>query len=208
LIRSHEPRTADPSTRGQALVEFSLVLPILLLLLLTVGDFGRLFASTITIESAAGAASETAAADYLREVVNAAPGPVPTVGYTRVHRGAWESVCEEASALPNANPGSGGGECSGLATVVCVHDGADPSCAEAYNDVAGIPAECASLQPGARPSNAQAGGAETSTYVEVRVCYRFSTFFRLAIPSVGGTLATLGGDFFVERSRVFTVADY
>jgi hypothetical protein len=41
---------ADLSTRGQALVEFSLVLPILLLLLLTVGDFGRLFAATITID--------------------------------------------------------------------------------------------------------------------------------------------------------------
>jgi hypothetical protein len=185
------------------LVEFSLVLPILLLLLLTVGDFGRLFAATITIESAAGAASETAAAEYLRETA-----PVTPDGYARVHRSAWASVCEEASALPNANAGTLGGQCTGLSTVVCVHDGADLDCANVYNAGAGIPADCPSLQPGSRPTNTQSGGSETSKYVEVRVCYRFSTFFQFSIPSVGGTLATLGGDFYVERARVFTVADY
>lgn len=203
MTHPHEPTAADLSSRGQALVEFSLVLPILLLLLLTVGDFGRLFAATITIESAAGAASETAAAEYLRE-----SSPLTPDGYARIHRAAWSSVCEEATALPNASPGSPGNECSGLATVVCVHDGADPACGNAYNTGAGIPTQCQSLQPGSRPTNTQTGGSETSMYVEVRVCYRFSTFFQLSIPSVGGALATLGGDFYVERSRVFTVADY
>jgi Flp pilus assembly protein TadG len=52
--------------RGQALVEFALVLPIVLVLLLTVSDFGRLFATTITIESAARAAAEVAATEYSR----------------------------------------------------------------------------------------------------------------------------------------------
>jgi hypothetical protein len=117
-------------------------------------------------------------------------------------------VCEEASALPNASPGTLGGECSGLATVVCVHDGADPDCGNVYNAAGGIPAACPSLQAGARPTNGQSGGTEASKYVEVRVCYRFSTLLQLSIPSIGGTLATLGGDFFVERARVFTVADY
>ena len=208
MLRSPQPTAADLSNRGQALVEFSLVLPILLLLLLTVGDFGRLFASTITVESAAGAASETAAAEYLREVLAVAPTPLAAAAYARVHRSAWQSVCDEASALPNASPGTLGGQCTGLVTVVCVHDGADPDCANVYNAGSGIPAGCPSLQPGTRPTNTQAGGTETSKYVEVRVCYRFNTFFQLSIPSLGGTLVTLGGDFYVERARVFTVADY
>ena len=199
--------------RGQVIVEFALVVPILMLILLTVGDFGRLFAATITIESSAGAAAETASADYLREVLNIVPpGPLSADAYARVHQSAWQSVCDEASALPNAEPGSGGGQCRGLPTVVCVHDGStgagDPNCGSAYNDADGIPTGCPSLQPGTRPNNSQAGGAETSRYVEVRVCYRFSSFFRFDIPSVGGTLSTLGGDIYVERIRTFTVADY
>jgi hypothetical protein len=202
------PSTIDRPARGQALVEFTLILPILMLLLLTVGDFGRLFAAAITIESSAGAAAETGAAEYLREVINAGAGPVSPEGYARVHRAAWQSVCDEASNLPNAAPGSGGSECSGLATVVCVHDGNDPGCGNAYNTGGGIPASCPTLQVASRPANTMMGGSETSKYVEVRVCYRFSTLVTLAIPSVGGTLATLGGDFYLERIRTFTVADY
>jgi hypothetical protein len=213
MSRFDAPPTSGAAARGQALVEFTLILPILMLLLLTVGDFGRLFAAAITIESSAGAAAEIGAADYLREFER--PNPLTTDSYTRVHRAAWESVCDEASTLPNAVPGTGGGECSGLPTVVCIHDGGDgssgtgdPGCANVYNTGGSIPAECPGLQPGSRPTNTQTGGAETSKYVEVRVCYRFNTFLKLAIPSVGGTLATLGGDFYVERIRTFTVADY
>ena len=216
MRRSHRPSASEESARGQALVEFSLVLPILMLLLLTIGDFGRLFAAAITIESAAGAASETAAAEYLREVLAVSPpGPLSADAYARVHKSAWQSVCDEASALPNAAPGTGGGECSGLVTVVCVHDGGDgssglgdPGCGNAYNAAAGIPSGCPSLEFGSRPVNIQTGGSETSMYVEVRVCYRFSTFLRVVLPSIGGALATLGGDFDIERVRTFTVADY
>jgi hypothetical protein len=185
------------------MVELTLVLPILLLLVLTLGDFGRVFAASITIESAARIAAEVAAAEYLRET-----SPVTTAGYARVHQYAWQSVCDEASSLPNASPGTGGGECSGLPTVVCVHDGFDPDCAIAYNAGGGIPAACADLSPGARPTNAQTGGTETSRYVEVRVCYRFKTLFQITIPFVGGALSPLGGNFYLERTRMFTVADY
>ncbi|MDO8483311.1 MAG: pilus assembly protein, partial [Candidatus Limnocylindrales bacterium] len=119
---------ATIDSRGQSLVEFTMVLPNMFQLLLTVADFGRLFASGITIESAARTAAETAASDYLVEL-RLMPGPLPpltTDGYDRVHRAAWQSVCDEASSLPNATPGSGGGECSGLPTVVCVHDAPNP----------------------------------------------------------------------------------
>jgi hypothetical protein len=199
---------AATDSRGQSLVEFTLVLPIMFLLLLTVADFGRLFASGITMESAARAAAETAAADYLIEL-NLLPVPDPPLtpdGYDRVHRAAWTSICDEASSLPNATPGSGGGQCSDLPTVVCVHDGADPNCGNVYNAGGGGTTGCPQVAAGT--SNTQTGGAEASKYVEVRVCYRFSTFFGITIPFIGGSLSPLSGNFYLERVRTFTVADY
>lgn len=202
------PRPRTRCARGQSLVEFALVLPILLILLLTVADFGRLFAMGITIESAARAGAETAAAEYLLEEITRDPlTPIDAAGYARIHEVAWRSVCDEAATLPNATPSSGG-QCDGLPTVVCVHDGVDPGCGNAYNAASGIPVGCPALHPAARPTNAQTGGSEISRYVEVRVCYRFSTILELTIPTTGGSITLLGGDFFLERTRTFTVADY
>jgi hypothetical protein len=197
------------SERGQSLVEFTLVLPLLLFLVVTLGDFGRVFAAGITLESAARAAAEAAAAEYLREpgAINSPP-TVASGGYARVHSYAWRSVCDEASSLPNAAPAVGPAECSGLPTIVCVHDGADPNCSNVYNVGGSLPPGCTASAPGLRPTNTQAGGTETSRYVEVRVCYRFSTLLQLDIPFIGGTLSPLGGDFYLERTRSFTVADY
>lgn len=191
------------------MVEFALVIPLLMVLLLTIVDFGRLFNAGIMIESAARTAAETASAEYLREVQRVAPGPVTTSGYTSVHQAAWQSVCDEAASLPNATPGSGGGECSGLPTVVCVHDGADPSCGVAYNAGGGT-AGCPNLAASSRPTNTQLPESASNTwpYVEVRVCYRFTALLRVDIPFVGGTFSTLGPDFFLERVRTFNVANY
>jgi hypothetical protein len=129
---------------------------------------------------------------------------LPAVDYAAVHKSAWSSVCDEASKLPNATPGSGGSECDGLPTVVCVHDDADTGCTNEYNGT--VPAECPGLLAGNRPSPAL-GGSE-SKFIEVRVCYRFNTIFSMTLPSIGGPLQALGGDFFIERWRVFAVADY
>ena len=195
---------------GQSLVEFGLILPLMMVLLLTIVDFGRLFSAGIMIESAARTAAETAAAEYLREATRVAPNPVDSAGYASIHQMAWQSICDEADRLPNAVPASGGGQCDGLPTVVCVHDGADPLCSTSYNDASGIPGGCPSLQPGARPNNTQQAefGSNSWPYVEVRTCYRFATLLSLNIPFIGGSLSTLGGDFFIERARTFTVANY
>ena len=192
------------------MAEFALVVPLLLVLMLTVVDFGRIFSAGITIESAARTAAETAAAQYLTELTRVSPGAIAMDGYQRIHDAAWQSVCDEASRLPNATPGSGGGPCVGLPTVVCVHDNADPLCAAAYNDSGGIPGGCSNEDVASRPGNAQSAEslAQTWPYVEVRVCYRFSSVLRLQIPFVGGTLSPIGGDFFIEKARVFNVTNY
>lgn len=49
---------APRSTHGQSLVEFALLLPIMLLLVVALADFGRLFTSMIGVESAAREAAD------------------------------------------------------------------------------------------------------------------------------------------------------
>jgi hypothetical protein len=202
------PRAA---ARGQSLAEFTLILPIILILLLAVADFGRVYATGITMESSARAAAETAAIEYFREFMAVNPAPMDAAAYSRVHRAAWSSICDEAAAYPNATPGSGGSQCDGLPTVVCVHDGLDPGCGNLYNSTTTPPGGCPALAAGTRPSNtqgAQAGLTETSKWVEVRLCYRFTTIMSMTVPFIGGSMTALGGQFDLERARTFTVADY
>lgn len=186
--------------RGQALAEFALVAPIVLVLLIVVSDFARLFATAISVESAARDAAEVAAQEYLR---NPPPTPAPASYYdgsaTSIHGAAAKTVCDELGSLPNAGSG-----CSGIPVVACVHDGADPGCATQYPSGVVVPAGCPDLATGL-PTNAQGGSSETSTWVEVRVCYRFSTL--LSISQIG-PIGLPFGDFYLERTRVFTVPNY
>ncbi len=199
-VDRHGPNGARPRrtwSRGQSVTEFALIVPFLLIILLTVADFGRYFAASLNVESIARAAAEVSAQEYVR----AAPPD-----YAAIHGHAWESVCDEAKGLANVTYNGPATECVGIPTLVCVHDGTDPNCATPYNAGGGVPAECSVI---ADPiSNAQTGGSELSKYVEVRVCYRFSTVFGFSIPFLGGSLDTLSGNFYIQKIRTFTVADY
>lgn len=61
LGRTH--RSPRKRGRGQSLVEFALVLPVFLLIILTAIDFGRAFYSWVTVTSAARVAANYAALD-------------------------------------------------------------------------------------------------------------------------------------------------
>jgi hypothetical protein len=195
-------RAESGRERGQSVTEFALIIPLLLLVLLTVSDFGRYFAAAISIESMSRTAAEVAAQEYVQQVANG----VSPKDYNLIDQIAWQSVCDEGKDLPNATPASGGGQCSDLPTMVCVHDGIDPNCGNMYNLGSGIPSECTQFQSGAAPTTAV--DAQSHAYVEVRVCYRFSSFFQINLPFLGTTLTPLSGNFFIERARSFTVADY
>ena len=208
VLLGDQERGAVGGTSGQSLVEFAMFLPVLLLLLLTVADFGRYFAAGITIESVARTAAELTAREYLREEAATGGGALSPAAYARVHAHAWQTVCNEAADLPGIVTGGSDNPCSGIATVVCVHDFSDPGCANSYNDGGGIPSGCAALAPAARPNNAIGGSSEASRYVEVRVCYEFETILPVEIPGLGGPLTPLQGAFDIERDRVFTVVDY
>ncbi len=193
----HLPHERHP--RGQSLVEFALVLPMLLVLLLGVADFGRVFAAGITLESAARNGAEAAAQEYLQIQRNKT---LETADYTKLHQIAVEAVCRDAEVLPNA---TGGASCTSPAVAVCVHDATagDSGCGA---EATGAPVECDGMG-GWTPALA---GSATSPlpYVEVRVCYRFTTLFdlkQLQLPFGWGLSV---GDVWLQRTRVFSVGAY
>jgi TadE-like protein len=202
-------RLLNASRRGQSLVEFALILPMLLVLLLGIADFGRVFAAGITIEAAARDAAEAVAQEYLRNPPAPMDQPAPLSNdpyYQNLHDLAARTACREARTLPNTTFATD--VCASMPIImICVHDNADPLCDEpAFNVSLPGNSPCSDLLD--PPVNAMQGGAEPSRYVEVRVCYRFSTLFNLSelrLP-LGWGLSV--GDIYLQKARVFTVGFY
>jgi hypothetical protein len=196
--------------RGQSLVEFALVVPIMVFLLVAVADFGRVFATGLTLEAAVRDAAEVASNDYLANPPGAtATPPVPLtdpapVGdpayYGTIHQRIARTICAETSELPNSNFDSVTGDCVGMPLIMaCIHDSQDTHCGnEAYAQP--IPGECTTMS--APPTNAQLSGpsGEKPRYVEVRTCYRFD-----AIVDLPGMPFT---EVWLQRSRMFTIPCY
>jgi len=204
-----QPRTTGTrARRGQSLVEFALVLPILLVLLLGIVDFGRVFHAGIVIEAGARNAAEIVAEEY-RRMVGGADSLTDLTLYQSLHDLGGATACTEASTLPNTtydaatrtchvNDGDPGTADWMPVILICIHDDVDPLCGTpAFG--ASIPnPQCSSLlQP---TSPAMEGGTEDSRYVEVRVCYRFSTLLTVPLLALG--------DVWLQKDRAFTVAEY
>lgn len=197
-------RSTSDSRPGQSLVEFSLLLPVLLVILLGVADFGRVVQAGIVMESAAGAAAEAGAVEYLREVVR--EDPTFTPDYGQIREVAAQVACREANRLANSEP-----DCPDWPIIrVCVHDDAagDPDCGGAGSvGAAAIPDGCPMLEEAwSAASNLPVAATDANpdprgAYVEVRTCYRFTT-----ILPVNEFLPI--GEVFLQRQSTFTVADY
>jgi TadE-like protein len=195
------PRPCVAKSRsGQSLVEFGLILPIMLLLLVAFADFGRIFANSILLEAAARNGAELAANDYLAgppggTSLGAAPTGDATY-YANLHLLAARAVCVETQELPNSNYDSGTTNCPGMPLIrVCVHDDADPVC---DGDVFGasIPVECGELA--SAMTNSRGGSSER--WVEVRACYQFTSLVDVPLVSFG--------TFWLERTRTFAIPCY
>ena len=196
LLRRKRP------SRGQSIVEFALLLPLLLVIVLGVVDFGRVFQAGIVMESATRAAAEAGAVEYLREVSS---GVEPD--YDLIHQRAAEVACLEAD-LANVDAGT----CAQWPVIrVCIHDLAaghvDCGQPEFFGTASALP-DCpqtdgSSMDPAStllvQPTDANAEPREA--YVEVRTCYRFTTL----IP-VNEFLPF--GEIFLQKESTFTVADY
>jgi hypothetical protein len=182
-------------------VEFALVLPILLVILLAVVDFGRVFSAGISVEASTRNAAEAGAIERLRL---GPPGPGSEVPYyTTLHEQVAKVVCSELSLLPNTTFNAADRTCASMPVVrVCIHDDIDPICGVAIAGFASaVPPACSSVL---EAWNHASGGVEGSHAVEVRVCYRFTTLFNLHISLPGNAGLDLG-DIWLQRDRIFVL---
>jgi PKD repeat protein len=209
--------SASRSRRGQSLVEFALLLPLLIVLLLGIADFGRIFAVGITLEAAARNAAEIVAQEYLRNPPGPMTDPAPTPGdddfYRTLHELAARTACRETKGLSGVtytpdDPGvPGNDESCGPMPIIrtCIHDEVDTRCGQiAFGHPA--PADCPAVQAPMIPT--MEGGTEESRYVEVRICYEFTTIVNmqdLQLPLSSGISV---GDIWLEKDRVFGVGFY
>lgn len=204
------------SRRGQSLVEFALVLPMLIVLFLGIADFGRVFAAGITVEGIARNAAEIVAGDSrMAELKDAACDSACRSGlYDDLHQLAASAACDEAKRL-NATTDVDG-SCAGLLVIgTCVHDTVTTPPGDTCGLVTGgsVPNGCKTDIP-ATWSNAQNGVDDPTDpsdpelrYVEVRVCYRFTPLFhQIGLPIVSYLVPD---QIYLERTRSFTVSmDY
>jgi hypothetical protein len=181
-------------------VEFALILPLLLVLLLGVADFGRVFAAGIVVQAASRNAAEAVAQEYVQYL----RGGVATVDYGALHARGLAVACSEASSLPNRAV-DGSGNCTMPVVGLCIHDNLDTQC----QGQAGGPAQCGDMNG---PWSNQDGGTDMDpavrTYVEVRLCYQFTTLFNLQnLDLPFGASVTLG-DAWLQRTAAFVVPNY
>lgn len=200
--------SAGRSPRGQSLVEFALVLPILLVLLLGIADFGRVFTAGITVEAAARNAAEAAAQEYVqRKRGDPTPAdPMATDDYAAIRELAHEVACQEATSLPNHS--GAGATCAMPITAVCIHENelGDPDCG---NSSSAIPGECSSLTGGWSNGIEQTDGAGPFLpYVEVRICYRFTTLFNLTDLQLPFGAGLSLGEVWLQKDRTFVAGMY
>jgi len=207
MSEATKPRCIAPgstSRRGQTLVEFALVLPLLLVLLLGIADFGRVFSAGITLEAAARNAAEAAAQEYLQ--VRRDSAPISGADFDRIQTLALERVCADADPLPNQ--ASSGLTCTMPAAGICIHDTAAELSnygARCGSGASGAPTECTALHS-AWPTTAPVTGQ--LPWVEVRACYRFTTLINLTNLSLPFGWGLSLGDVWLQKDRTFTVADY
>ena len=176
----------------------------LLVLLLGIADFGRVFSAGITIEAAARNAAEAAAQEYLQLRRDSAP--VTGDQFDRVAAIALERLCADADPLPNQV--AVGLSCTMPAAAVCIHDQAS----ELINygsrcgaGASGAPESCATLHEAWLST---APGTGQLPWIEVRACYRFTTLIDVSDVNLPFGWGLSLGEIWLQRDRSFTVADY
>jgi hypothetical protein len=173
---------------GQSVVEFTLVVPILLVLFIAIADFGRVFAVGVAVEAATRDAAEATANEYLANPPNPLDTPASAAAsyYDALHAYGQNVVCSELRGLPNT-------DCANVpAVIVCVHDGADTGCGSPHGNAA----SCGDFTPAA--TSDQHGSSER--WVEVRTCYHFTPILQLPLFAFG--------DVWLQRTRNFTIPCY
>jgi hypothetical protein len=205
-----------PSSRGQALVEFGLVLPLLVVLLLGVADLGRVFQAGIAEEAAVRNAAEAGAELYVQYLQCGVGNPDATCSglpdptqYDTLHAEALKVACREAERMPGRTV-DGAGNCTMPIIAVCIHDDhpigpGDTACGSEAPPPGGPCSHMDDAWSSARSIDSPtqpllvdpAGGRP---YVEVRMCYRFDPLFSSVL---GGW-----GTIYLQKENFFVVTNY
>ncbi len=187
------------------MVEFALVLPLLLVLLLGIADFARVFQAGIVLEASARNAAEAAAQEYLQFRRS---GELDAADYTALHDLALEELCREAERLPNRV--ATGTTCTMPFAAVCVNDGGDTCGAEvAPPDCDQMPVlDTTNAAPAAPPEFTPDTNEDATAYVTVFVCYRFTTLINLTDIDLPFGAGLSLGEIWLQRERSFAAADY
>jgi Flp pilus assembly protein TadG len=160
-------------------VELALVLPVLLFLFLAIADFGRLFATMLTVEAGA-----REAADY--GTVYPWQWDSSTSNEAATREGMELRACVATSSLPDYVGASDNTTCSNPAVTI-----------ELDSTPAGVaPAACPNVPRAATPCN-----------VIVTLAYDFELILPLNINFFGTTLG-LPSTVSFERQSVFAISDF
>ncbi len=201
-------------------MEFALVLPMLLVLLLGIADFGRVFSAGITAEAAARNAAEAVAQEYVQIVRNSSSGALTADDYARIHDVAIEVACGDAVRLPfkaapvgvstlceRDDPGTSDPALVAVWPVVavCVHDDVEPGCGTeaSAQDVCSGMSGWSNANVGPAPS-----GSLPLPYVEVRACYQFTTLIDLTSLELPFGWGLAVPSIYLQKDREFAVSCY
>lgn len=201
IVRRARDQAAQ--SEGQSLVEFALVLPMLLVLLLGVVDFGRVFATGVVLEAAARNGAEAAAQEYVQIRRNNSAG-LDAADYASLHAVALGVVCAEAERLPNRVASAG--VCTMPYSAVCVHDSAGGDACG--SEAGGAPPECSVMGGTWSSVIEQTEPIPPLPYVEVRLCYRFTTLINLRNLQLPFGWGLNLGEFWLQRDRSFVAGIY
>jgi hypothetical protein len=183
------------------MAEFALVTPVLIMLVVLVADFGRVFAASLAIEAATRNAAEVVANAYLANPpgpLNAAAPPAVTAYYRNLHALGVRSICAEMADQANTNYDPVTGTCVGMPLIrICIHDNQDSECSGEAQGAA-IPGACSEL--GSVMTNAN-GGVASPRWTEARACYRFT-------PILANLPILSFADIWLQRGRAFTIPCY
>jgi hypothetical protein len=184
----------------------------LLILLLGVADFGRVFSQGIILEAAARNGAEAAAQEYVQLQRNQPGGVLDAGDYASLHTVALEAVCEEADPLPNRVASGTPPICTMPRAAVCVHDAAQGDApvngGNCGGEAVGAPGQCTTMAPAWTAAIEQTDPPTQLPYVEVRVCYRFTTLFNLTDIDLPFGWSISVGEFWLQRDRVFVAGTY
>lgn len=187
------------------------MLPMLIVFLLGIADFARVFQAGIVTEAAARNGAEVAAIERLRVKPPPSTDPTFVAYYQHLHDIAAQAACAETRGLPNSGYSSDNplttvpddDICVGWPIItVCVQDGQDPLCGNVAAGYSGsLPTECVELTsvgPLGTPDPV------VSHSVKVGICYRFTTLMTIDFDLPLGWGLTLG-DVHLQRARDFVV---